>query len=327
MKNNTIKFLVDVNDEGKRLDVLLSKNVKENSRSSLKKFIKDKKVTVNKSVVFSPSKKLKSGDEVQVVLQIKNTDKLKPYKKRINKLFEDTDILIIDKPVGLVVHPGAGNYEKTLVNILIDKYKNKLSDLNGDIRPGIVHRLDKDTSGILVIAKNNFAHYDLGEKFSNHEIKRSYLGLVWGVLRPLKGKINNLITRNKKNRKLMTISDIEGKRAITNYNTIKIFDYKNIPKISLIKFELETGRTHQIRVHMLNKKTSLLGDRIYGKKNIKFKKIDKKFDERLSNLKGQALHACYLGFNHPRSGKFIEFESEIPGEFKKLLNYLDKFDN
>ena len=145
--------------------------------------------------------------------------------------------------------------------------KKNLSDINGTQRPGIVHRIDKETSGLLVVAKNNFTHSNLGVQFSKHTIRRKYLCLSWGVLRPLKGKISTLITRDKKNRQLMTVSDINGKKAVTNYKTIKIFDIQNIPKISLIECELETGRTHQIRVHLKYKGTSLLGDRQYGKKS------------------------------------------------------------
>ena len=189
-------------------------------------------------------------------------------------MYEDKDILVINKPKGMVVHPGAGNYKNTLVNALLYKYKKNLSDINGALRPGIVHRIDKETSGLLVVAKNNFAHSNLGNQFANHSIKRKYLCLTWGVVRPLKGKIVTLISRSKKNRQLMTVSDINGKKAITNYKTLKVFNIKDIPKISLIECELETGRTHQIRVHLKYKGISLLGDKQYGKKNIKFKKIN-----------------------------------------------------
>ena len=173
----------------------------------------------------------------------------------------------------MVVHPGAGNYENTLVNALLFKYKKNLSNINGTLRPGIVHRIDKETSGLLVIAKNNLAHANLGKQFSEHTIKRKYLCLSWGVVRPLNGKISTLITRDKRNRQLMTVSDINGKKAITNYKTIKVFNIKDIPKISLIECELETGRTHQIRVHLKYKGTSLLGDKQYGKKNVSLRKL------------------------------------------------------
>ncbi len=238
-------------------------------------------------------------------------------------MFEDKDFLIINKPKGMVVHPGAGNYKNTLVNALIYKYKKELSDINGSLRPGIVHRIDKETSGLLVVAKNNLSHSNLGKQFSNHSIKRKYQCLAWGVIRPLNGCIETLISRNKKNRQLMTVSDINGKKAITNYKTIKVFNIVDIPKISLIECELKTGRTHQIRVHLKYKGTSLLGDKQYGKRNIKFKKINKEFFNKLSNLNGQALHAQTLGFIHPTKKKWVSFKSKLPTDFKKTLDLLN----
>jgi len=162
----------------------------------------------------------------------------------------------------------------------------------------------------------------LGEQFSKHTIERKYLCLAWGVVRPLNGKISTLITRDKKNRQLMTVSDINGKKAITNYKTIKVFNIKDIPKISLIECKLETGRTHQIRVHLKYKGTSLLGDKQYGKKNVKFKKINNEFFMKLNELSGQALHAKTLGFNHPVTKKWMSFNTDLPDGFKKILNLL-----
>ena len=204
---------------------------------------------------------------------------------------------MINKPKGMVVHPGAGNYKNTLANALAYKYKKSLSNISGNLRPGIVHRIDKDTSGLLVVAKNNLAHANLGEQFSKHTINRKYVCLVWGVLRPLNSRIETLITRNKKNRQLMSTSEIIGKKAITNYKTLKIFTIKDVPKISLVECELETGRTHQIRVHLKYKKSSILGDNQYGNKNPKFKKINEKFLQILKKLNGQTLHAKTLEFN------------------------------
>ena len=327
MKNNTIKFVIRDEDVGKRLDILLLKIIKQTSRSSLKKIIQSKKVSINGKIVKLPSYKVKLEDKITVNFEIEQNTYLKPFKYKIDIVYEDKDILIINKPVGMVVHPGAGNFEKTLVNALLFKYKNKLSDINGSSRPGIVHRIDKDTSGLLVVAKNNSSHSNLGNQFDNHSIRRIYYGMIWGVLRPLSGKIESLITRNRKNRKLMMVSDSVGKKAITNYSTLKVFDFKDIPKVSLIQFKLETGRTHQIRVHMKYKRTFLLGDKQYGKKNIKFKKVDKKFEEKLNLLKGQALHAYLLGFEHPTKRKYMEFKSEIPGDFKNLLNFLQNLHN
>ena len=322
--NNTIEFLIEESDIGKRLDIFLSDKLNNLTRSNIKKIIELENVKINKKIINSPSKKVKLNDNIIINIKIKNDKKLLPSKIKLNVHYEDKDILLINKPKGMVVHPGAGNYDNTLANALIYKYNKKLSNINGSHRPGIVHRIDKETSGLLVVAKNNIAHAKLGKQFSEHTIKRKYICLVWGVVRPLKGKIETLISRNKKNRQLMTVSDINGKKAITNYNTIKVFNIKNIPKISLIECELETGRTHQIRVHMKYKGSSLLGDNQYGKKNIKFKKINDDFLKILSGFNGQALHAKSLGFIHPANNKWVNFESKLPNDFKKMLDLLGK---
>ena len=321
--NNTIKLSVDVKNNGKRLDIFLKENIDIYTRSFLKKLIENKQVKLNNNIVSSPSAKIKYKDKISVQIIQNDDQKIIPKRMEIDILFEDKDILVINKPKGMVVHPGAGNNENTLVNALLFKYKDNLSDINGVLRPGIVHRIDKETSGLLVIAKNNFSHSHLGKQFSEHSIKRKYLCLSWGVIRPLNGKINTLISRDKKNRQLMTVSDIRGKRAITNYKTLKVFSLKDIPKISLIECELETGRTHQIRVHLKYKGTSLLGDKQYGKNNIRFKKINSEFFEKLNRLSGQALHAKTLEFIHPTTKKWITFNSELPISFKKILNLLE----
>ena len=322
--NNTIKFLVDKNSNGKRLDVFLTENISHLTRSFLKKLIEKGQVKLNKKILTSPSTKVKVKDQISINIIIENDGQnIKPKKIELDIVYEDNDILVINKPKGMVVHPGAGNYENTLVNALLYKYKKKLSNVNGPLRPGIVHRIDKETSGLLVVAKNNFTHSNLGDQFSNHSIERKYLCLAWGVIRPLNGVINTLISRDKKNRQLMTVSEINGKKAITNYKTIKVFNIKDIPKISLLECELETGRTHQIRVHLKYKGTSLLGDKQYGKKNIKFKKINNDFFNNLNKLSGQALHAETLGFTHPKTKKFMNFNSKLPDGFKKILNLLE----
>ncbi len=321
--NNTIKFSVDAKNSGKRLDIFLAENVKELTRSHLKKLITNKQVKLNESVFSTPSTKIKYKDNIQINIIQNDVQDLAPNRVKLNIIYEDKDILIINKPKGMVVHPGAGNYANTLVNALLFKYKKNLSNINGNLRPGIVHRLDKETSGLIVVAKNNLAHSNLSNQFSEHTIKRKYLCLAWGVIRPLKGKITTFITRDKKNRQLMTASELKGKKAITNYNTIKVFNLKDIPKISLIECELETGRTHQIRVHLKYKGTSLLGDKQYGKKNIKFKKINNDFLKILNSLTGQALHAKTLEFSHPKTKKWLNFNSDLPGSFKKILNLLE----
>ena len=327
MSNNTIKFFPKEEDVGKRLDIILSEKINTYTRSNLKKFIKTKKVTVNNLIVTSPSKKVKLNEYITLKIEGNKNEEIKAKKIKIDVVYEDKDIVIINKPSGLVVHPGAGNYSNTLVNGLMYKYKKKLSDLNGNLRPGIVHRIDKETSGLLVVAKNNLAHSNIGKQFSEHKIKRKYIALVWGVLRPLNGKIETLISRSRKNRQLMAVSEFKGKKAITNYFTKKIFSIKDIPKISLIECKLLTGRTHQIRVHMSYKGNSLLGDKKYGKKNIKFKKINKDFEKKLNDLNRQALHAKSLGFLHPKNNELVDFESELPNDFKKMLNLLNKLSN
>ena len=272
MNNKTIKFSITKKFSGMRLDIMLSEKILDFTRSNLKKIIELGKVKINDKLTRLPSKKVKFGDFIVADLETNGEIDIKPSKISLDIIFEDPDILIVNKPVGMVVHPGAGNHEKTLVNALIYKYKNQLSNINGTLRPGIVHRIDKETSGLLVVAKNNISHAKLGEQFSKHTIERKYLALIWGVIRPLSGRVETLISRSKKNRQLMSVSEISGKKAITNYKTLKVFNINDVPKISLIECELETGRTHQIRVHMKYKGTSLIGDKQYGKKILSLKR-------------------------------------------------------
>jgi len=324
MSNNSTKFLITDQHAGNRLDIILVKLLPSLSRSNLKKIIELKQVKINNSIVESPSKKLKENDNIEVSLIPHVEIKILPANIKLNIVFEDKDILVINKPAGMVVHPGAGNHNNTLVNALIYKYKKKLSNVNGITRPGIVHRIDKETSGLLVVAKNNNAHSNLGKQFSDHTIKRTYQALSWGILRPLSGRIETLIGRSRKNRQLMSVTEVSGKKAVTNYETVKVFEIKDIPKISFIECKLETGRTHQIRVHMAYKGCSLLGDQQYGKKNLKFKKINENFENKLKILNRQALHAKSLGFIHPVTKKFMSFESKLPQDFKKILDLLNK---
>ena len=324
MTDNSTKFLISNQDAGDRLDIVLVKLLPNLSRSNIKKIIKLEQVKINSFIVVHASKKLKINDNIEITLISTEKTNILPAKIKLNIVYEDKDIVIINKPAGMVVHPGAGNHNNTLVNALIYKYKKKLSNVNGNTRPGIVHRIDKETSGLLVVAKNNNAHSNLGKQFSDHTIKRTYQALRWGVLRPMKGRIETLVGRSRKNRQLMSVTEMSGKKAVTNYTTVKIFELKDIPKISFIECELETGRTHQIRVHMAYKGCSLLGDQQYGKKNIKFKKINKDFENKLKILNRQALHAKSLGFMHPLTNKFMQFESKLPQDFKKILDLLNK---
>ena len=322
MNNNTIKFSITKEDVGNRLDLVLAKRITHLTRSKLKKIIESKNVKINSYIVSSPSKKLKLNESVVVNLLEKERNKIEPSKIKLDVIYEDKDILVVNKPSGMVVHPGAGNFKKTLVNALIYKYKKKLSNINGNLRPGIVHRIDKETSGLLVVAKNNFAHYKLSKQFSEHTIKRKYLALVWGVVRPLNGKIETLISRSKKNRQLMAVSEVNGKNAITNYCTQKVYRINDIPRISLIECELETGRTHQIRVHMKFLGNNIVGDDTYKKKFKKIKNIDPRLEERLLNLKRQFLHAKTIGFIHPKKNKEMIFNSNLPQELEKIIKIL-----
>jgi 23S rRNA pseudouridine1911/1915/1917 synthase len=321
--DKTIEFSINKKNNGKRLDVFLSDEITNLTRSYIKKLIEKNKVKLNKTITTAASTKIKTNDKIIINIIQEENHKLIPSRVKLDIIFEDKDILIINKPQGMVVHPGAGNHKNTLANALVNKYKDSLSNINGSTRPGIVHRIDKETSGLLVVAKNNLSHSNLGKQFGDHTIKRKYQCLAWGIIRPLKGRIETLISRNKKNRQLMMVSDVSGKKAITNYKTIKVFNIKDIPKISLIECELETGRTHQIRVHLKYKGASLLGDKQYGKKNIKFKKINTKFFNILSKLNGQALHAKTLEFIHPKKKKLVSFNSNLPQDFKKMLNLLN----
>ena len=325
--NKTITFLAK--DLGKkiRLDKYLADNLNDFTRSQIKKIILSKNIKLNKKLINSASEKVKNDDLIEVSFPDKTNKDLKPKKINLDIVYEDNDLIIINKKSGLVVHPGAGNQNETLVNGLMYLYKNNLSNINGEFRPGIVHRIDKDTSGLIVVAKNNQTHNSLSEQFSNHSIKRKYLALVWGVIRPLNGKIVTLITRSKKNRQLMSVSERLGKKAITNYKTLKTFSSNEIARISLIECILETGRTHQIRVHLAHKGNPLIGDKKYGKKKQKFKKINLKFEKILSSFDRQALHAKSLGFFHPVKKKFLDFDSKLPSDFKKILDFLDKFGN
>ena len=325
--DKTITFLVEDTDKNLRLDKFLTGNLNNFTRSQLKKIIISKGVKIDNKIVVSASEKVKSGNVIKILIKAEENNYIKPKRIELDVVYEDKELILINKPSGLTVHPGAGNKENTLVNGLMSLYKKNLSSLNGPFRPGIVHRIDKETSGLLVVAKNNFSHAKLSEQFSSHTIKRKYIALVWGVIRPLRGKIETFLKRSTKNRQLMSVNLFSGKKAVTNYKTLKVFNIKDIPKISLIECVLETGRTHQIRVHLSYKGNSLLGDKKYGKKKLQFKKINEDFYKILLNFNRQALHAKSLGFIHPKNNKPMSFDSKLPHDFKKMLDFLENFDN
>jgi 23S rRNA pseudouridine1911/1915/1917 synthase len=324
---NNYNFVVDENFDQKRIDQVVAKQYPKISRSKVSKIIKTELLKLNGQILKDPSHKVKSGDQIEFENLKEETINLIPKKMDLNIIFEDQDIIIIDKPIGMVVHPGAGNYEDTMVNGLLYHCKNNLSGMNGEDRPGIVHRIDKDTSGLLVVAKNDQAHAFIAKQFEEHSIKRSYLVFVYGILRPLHGKIETLIGRNKTNRQKMSADVIRGKDAITNYETLEVFKGNKIPDISLVKCILETGRTHQIRVHMSHKGNPILGDQTYGKKIKKIRGIDQEFEEILKSLKRQALHAHTLGFVHPTTNEEVFFASELPDDLNKLKNRLETLKN
>ena len=324
MKKNTFNTIVPINCHGYRIDKFLQLQINKLSRTRLQTLIHDGQVTLNEVIIYSPAKKIKNKDKIEINFPPSKETHIKGNKIDLDILYDDDDLVIINKHPGIVVHPGAGNYEKTIVNGLIYKYQNNLSNIGGKLRPGIVHRIDKDTSGVIVVAKNDYTHTNLSQQFSNHTIKRVYEALIWGSLKPQSGKIKEKISRSIKNRQLMAVRKEKGKMAITNYKTIKIFQNSNLPKISLIECKLETGRTHQIRVHMNFKGNPILGDKSYGKSKKKFKKINLKIENEINNFNRQALHAKSLGFIHPKTKREVFFEAKRPDDFEKLIKNLKK---
>ena len=322
MEKKIFNFTTDNHSAESRIDKFLQIKFKNVSRTRLQNLIREGNVQLNNKAISETSKKLKENDNIKVYFPEPKETHIKPYKMDLDILYEDDDIIIINKSTGIVVHPGAGNYEKTLVNALLFKYKNKLSGIGGKLRPGIVHRIDKDTSGLVVIAKNNITHENLSIQFSNHSIKRVYQLLIWGKLRPLSGKINTFITRSSKNRQLMEVSSSKGKRAITNYKTLEVFENDKTPTLSLVECKLETGRTHQIRVHMSYKGNCIVGDKKYKKKYKKLKNVDIDLENYIYKLDRQFLHAKTLGFLHPKKNKEIEFSSILPHDLEKILKKL-----
>ena len=305
-----------------RVDVFINKKIHDLSRTRIKNLILNKKLNINKEIVIDPSKKISEGDNLTLTIPEPKKASLKPYKFKLNIIYEDNDLLVINKPSGIVMHPGAGNFDNTIVNALVNYDKNSLSNIGDELRPGIVHRIDKNTSGLIVIAKNNFTHEHLSNQFSKHSITRIYQLLIWGKVRPTKGRIETLITRSSKNRQMMEVSLTKGKKAITNYKTLQIFENKNIPTLSLIDCKLETGRTHQIRVHMNYLGHSIVGDDKYKKKFKKIKNINPLLEKKLIKLNRQFLHAKTIGFTHPRKNKEMVFNSILPQELEIILKIL-----
>ena len=314
-----INLIVKSDENDLRVDVFINKKEKLISRTRIKNLILKEKLKLNNEIIKSPSKKVCTGDKINLKIPEPKDTLLKPYDFKLEIVHEDEDLLVINKPAGIIMHPGAGNYDETIVNALMHRDKNSLSTIGDELRPGIVHRIDKDTSGLVVIAKNNETHEGLSVQFSEHTIKRVYQLLIWGKLRPSSGKIDTLITRSSKNRQMMEVSNSKGKRAITNYKTIEIFENNNTPTLSLVECRLETGRTHQIRVHMTHMGNSIMGDGKYKKKYKKLKNIDTNLENLIYKLDRQFLHAQTLGFVHPKTNKNMVFNSILPQELEKIL--------
>ena len=318
---NIINLIVENLNNNPRVDQFIADKEHTLSRTRIKNLIINSKLKVNKKIIKDPSKRIFVGDILTLEIPEPKKLSLKPFKYKLDIIFEDEDLLVINKSAGIVIHPGAGNYDNTIVNALIN-YNKKLSNISDELRPGIVHRLDKDTSGLILIAKNNQSHENLSNQFNQHTIKRIYQTLIWGKLRPQKGKIETFIKRSSKNRQLMEVSYSKGKKAITNYETLNVFESKNVPTFSLVECKLETGRTHQIRVHMAFKGNNILGDKKYKKRFKKIKNIDLDLEKTLINLDRQFLHAKSIGFTHPRTGKDIEFASNLPKDLELVLKKL-----
>ena len=300
------EFLIEEKDSGIRIDRVLTEKMEEYSRSYLQKLLKEQQVSVN----HKPAKanyKVQTGDSVCVMVpELKEPD-ITAEEIPLDILYEDDYLLVVNKPKGMVVHPSAGHMEGTLVNAVLAHCEGKLSGINGVLRPGIVHRIDRDTTGALLICKDDAAHRDLAEQLKVHSIKRSYRAVVYGNFKEDEGTVEGPIGRHPTDRKKMAINYKNGKDAVTHYRVLERFG-----NTTYIECRLETGRTHQIRVHMSSIGHPLLGDEVYGDKKNAY------------HLQGQALHAMILGFVHPHTGEYMEFEAPLPEYFVKLLDKLRK---
>ena len=321
-----INLIVKDDDKNLRVDVFINKNEIQISRTRIKNLILNKKLKFNNKILQDPSKKISIGDILELTIPEPKKASLKPFDYKLDIIYEDDDLIVLNKPAGIVMHPGAGNFDNTIVNALMNYDKNSLSNIGDELRPGIVHRIDKNTSGLVVIAKNNQTHEHLSIQFNKHSIIRVYELLIWGKIRPSKGKIETLITRSSKNRQMMEVSNTKGKKAITNYKTIETFENKNTPTLSLLECKLETGRTHQIRVHMNYLGNSIVGDDKYKKKFKKIKNIEPLLEKNLINLNRQFLHAKTIGFIHPKKNEEMIFNSILPKELEIILKMLRNTD-
>ena len=299
-------FTLETDDVNKRVDVFLNEEMEDISRSALQKNIEKGNITVNGEKI-SKNYKLRIGDIVEAELPPPENIDIVPEDIPLDIMYEDDDLIVINKPQNMVVHPAPGHYTGTLVNALMFHCGDNLSGINGVLRPGIVHRIDKDTSGVLVIAKSDLAHKGLSEQLAEHSMKRVYNAIVYNSFSEESGTVDRNIDRSKNDRKKMAVVMQGGRNAVTHYKVIE-----KLGKYTLVELQLETGRTHQIRVHMSYIGHPLLGDPVYGPKKCPF------------NLNGQVLHAKVLGFIHPRTGEYMEFNSELPDYFSSLIERLKK---
>ncbi len=299
MKN--LKLYVSAETAGARIDKWLSENIDDLSRSSVQRLLKENNILIN-SQPINKNYKLRTDDIIDINIPEPEVLDVIPQNIPVDIVYEDDDLLVVNKPKGMVVHPAAGNPDGTLVNALLFHCKGRLSSINGVIRPGIVHRIDKYTSGLLIVAKTDKAHTHLAQQIKDHSFTREYIGIVCGRMNisDEQSKIDAPIGRHKLNRKKMAVTDSNSKNAITYYKVLETFD-----KYSLLKFTLETGRTHQIRVHMAYIGHPILGDDVYGK--------------AFKGIEGQCLHAKKIGFIHPSTGEYMEFDSELPEYFENIL--------
>ena len=294
-------------DEGLRLDRFLSEELEDHSRSFLQKLIKEGLVTVDGKPVKA-NYRLSAGQQVSVQVREPEEVNIEPQEMPLDILYEDGDVCIVNKPKGMVVHPAAGHYRDTLVNGIMYHCQDSLSGINGSLRPGIVHRIDKDTTGALIICKNDKAHSCIAEQLKEHSITRRYRAIVIGNLSEDEGTVDAPIGRHPTQRKKMAVNRINGKRAVTHYRVLERFR-----GYTYIECQLETGRTHQIRVHMASIGHPLLGDTVYGPAK-----------QAYPSLEGQTLHAMVIGFVHPTTGAYMEFEAPLPAYFAELLQKLPK---
>lgn len=302
-----------------RLDTFLSASLPDISRSQLKKLIDSGQITLN-GTTTKASCKLKGGESIQITLPEPEPTKALPEDIPLHILYEDQDLIVIDKPAGMVVHPAAGHAHGTLVNALLH-HCDDLAGIGGELRPGIVHRIDKDTSGVMVATKNDQSHQHLAAQFKDHSIVRRYLALVHGVPDKQSGTIDLPIGRHPTQRKKMSGKARTGKRAVTHWKILKQY---NVSRLSLIELQLETGRTHQIRVHFAEINCPLAADPLYGSRSRTIAIKDMKLRQLIDRLPGQALHARKLGFIHPTNGKYLEFTSEMPETLASIISHLEQ---